>query len=122
MAQAGALWVAPGVSIPRAEIGIEFTRSGGPGGQRVNKAETCAIVRFRPEASSASEKSSIALSPVASMAVMLRRRSTTTGVSSATCATSLVSFSVAPSKRHGQWHRDESDREAGHQVRAEGVS
>jgi len=53
MAQAGALWVAPGVSIPRAEIGIEFTRSGGPGGQRVNKAETCAIVRFRPEASSA---------------------------------------------------------------------
>jgi len=53
MAPAGALWVAPGVSIPRGEIGIEFTRSGGPGGQRVNKAETCAIVRFRPEASSA---------------------------------------------------------------------
>jgi ribosome-associated protein len=52
MVQAGALWVAPGVSIPRAEIVIEFTRSGGPGGQRVNKAETCAIVRFRPEASS----------------------------------------------------------------------
>ena len=53
MVQAGALWVAPGVSIPRGEISIEFTRSGGPGGQRVNKAETCAIVRFRPEASSA---------------------------------------------------------------------
>ena len=53
MVEAGALRVAPGISIPRAEIGIEFTRSGGPGGQRVNKAETCAIVRFNPEASSA---------------------------------------------------------------------
>jgi len=53
MVQSGALWVAPGVSIPRGEIGIEFTRSGGPGGQRVNKAETCAIVRFRPGSSSA---------------------------------------------------------------------
>jgi ribosome-associated protein len=53
MSQAGALWVAPGVSIPRSEITIEFTRSGGPGGQRVNKAETCAIVRFAPAASSA---------------------------------------------------------------------
>ncbi len=53
MVQAGALWVAPGVSIPRGEIGIEFTRSGGPGGQRVNKAETCAIVRFQPGNSTA---------------------------------------------------------------------
>ena len=53
MVQGDALPVAPGVSIPRAEIRIEFTRSGGPGGQRVNKAETCAIVRFRPGASSA---------------------------------------------------------------------
>jgi ribosome-associated protein len=52
MARAGELWVAPGVSIPFAEIGIEFTRSGGPGGQRVNKAETCAILRFTPGSSS----------------------------------------------------------------------
>lgn len=53
MVQGDALRVAPGVSIPRAEIRIEFTRSGGPGGQRVNKAETCAIVRFQPGSSSA---------------------------------------------------------------------
>jgi ribosome-associated protein len=53
MARPSALWVAPGISIPLAEIGIEFTRSGGPGGQRVNKAETCAILRFRPASSSA---------------------------------------------------------------------
>jgi ribosome-associated protein len=53
MVQGDALRVAPGVSIPRAEIRIEFTRSGGPGGQRVNKAETCAIVRFQPASSSA---------------------------------------------------------------------
>jgi ribosome-associated protein len=48
MSREGALWVAPGVSIPRSEIGIEFTRSGGPGGQRVNKAETAVILRFHP--------------------------------------------------------------------------
>jgi ribosome-associated protein len=48
MSREGALWVAPGVSIPRSEIEIEFTRSGGPGGQRVNKAETAAILRFHP--------------------------------------------------------------------------
>ena len=53
MARAGTLWVAPGISIPLAEIGIEFTRSGGPGGQRVNKSETAAIIRFDPGASSA---------------------------------------------------------------------
>jgi ribosome-associated protein len=53
MARIGALWVAPGTSIPLSEIGIEFTRSGGPGGQRVNKAETAVIVRFQPGASSA---------------------------------------------------------------------
>jgi ribosome-associated protein len=53
MVEADALQVAPGISLPRAEIEIEFTRSGGPGGQRVNTAETCAIVRFKPEASSA---------------------------------------------------------------------
>ncbi|MBK7642202.1 MAG: aminoacyl-tRNA hydrolase [Planctomycetes bacterium] len=52
MPPADALRVAPGVLIPRREIRIEFTRSGGPGGQRVNKAETCAIVRFTPAESS----------------------------------------------------------------------
>jgi ribosome-associated protein len=52
MSAEGALRVAPGISIPRAEIGLEFTRSGGPGGQRVNKAETAAILRFHPGNSS----------------------------------------------------------------------
>lgn len=34
------------VSIPASEIVIEFARSGGPGGQRVNKVETKAVLRF----------------------------------------------------------------------------
>ena len=61
MVQGDALRVAPGVSIPRAEIRIEFTRSGGPGGQRVNKAETCAIVRFHPASSGALDQRQKAL-------------------------------------------------------------
>ncbi len=39
--------------IPLAEIGIRFSRSGGPGGQNVNKVETRVEVRFRPGASAA---------------------------------------------------------------------
>ncbi len=34
------------LEIPAREIGVSFTRSGGPGGQNVNKVETCAVVRF----------------------------------------------------------------------------
>jgi len=47
------LRIAPGVVIPPDEISLEFTRSGGPGGQKVNKTETAAIVRFRPASSRA---------------------------------------------------------------------
>jgi protein subunit release factor B len=32
--------------IPGDEIHVEFTRSGGPGGQNVNKVESCAVLRF----------------------------------------------------------------------------
>jgi ribosome-associated protein len=34
------------VLIPAREIVIEYARSGGPGGQRVNKVETKAVLRF----------------------------------------------------------------------------
>ena len=38
--------VRPGLVIPAADLGIRFSRSGGPGGQNVNKVETRAEVRF----------------------------------------------------------------------------
>lgn len=34
------------VSIPLSEIDVSYARSGGPGGQHVNKTETKAVVRF----------------------------------------------------------------------------
>ncbi len=39
--------------IPGAEIRLSFSRSGGPGGQNVNKVETKVEVRWRPEHSTA---------------------------------------------------------------------
>jgi ribosome-associated protein len=41
------------VEIPLSEIEFGFARSGGPGGQNVNKVETKVEVRFRPSESSA---------------------------------------------------------------------
>jgi ribosome-associated protein len=41
------------VRIPISEISVRFARSGGPGGQNVNKVETKVEVRFRPASSSA---------------------------------------------------------------------
>jgi len=35
-----------GLAIPARELAVEFSRSGGPGGQNVNKVETKATVRF----------------------------------------------------------------------------
>jgi ribosome-associated protein len=41
------------VRIPLSEVSVRFARSGGPGGQNVNKVETKVEVRFRPASSSA---------------------------------------------------------------------
>lgn len=38
--------VGPGLTIPGSALDIRFSRSGGPGGQNVNKVETRAEVRF----------------------------------------------------------------------------
>ena len=38
--------VRPGLVIPASELDIRFSRSGGPGGQNVNKVETRVEVRF----------------------------------------------------------------------------
>ena len=43
--------IQPGVGIPASEIGFHFTRSGGPGGQHVNKAATQAELTFDVAAS-----------------------------------------------------------------------
>ena len=40
------LRIGDSVVIPGDEIHVEFTRSGGPGGQNVNKVESCAVLRF----------------------------------------------------------------------------
>jgi len=40
------LEIRPGLVIPAAELGIAFSRSGGPGGQNVNKVETRVTLRW----------------------------------------------------------------------------
>lgn len=35
-----------GIAIPRSEVSVETSRSGGPGGQKVNKTETKVTLRF----------------------------------------------------------------------------
>lgn len=47
------LRIPPRWIIPAHELEYEFTRSGGPGGQNVNKLETAVRLRFRPSASQA---------------------------------------------------------------------
>ncbi|HYF49868.1 MAG TPA: peptide chain release factor-like protein, partial [Planctomycetota bacterium] len=41
--------VAPGVRIAPGDLDFSFSRSGGPGGQNVNKVSTKVELRFRPE-------------------------------------------------------------------------
>jgi ribosome-associated protein len=48
-----ALSIAPGVSLPAADLSVRFTRSRGPGGQNVNKVETTVELRYHLAASGA---------------------------------------------------------------------
>jgi ribosome-associated protein len=41
------------IAIPREEFRFEFARSGGPGGQNVNKVESKAVLRWKPSESAA---------------------------------------------------------------------
>ena len=41
--------LAPGIWLPPAELRFKYSRSGGPGGQNVNKVNTKAELRIRPE-------------------------------------------------------------------------
>ena len=45
------LEIAPGLAIPLTEFGVEYIRSGGPGGQNVNKVASKARVRWHVTAS-----------------------------------------------------------------------
>ena len=51
MISPASLPVTPRLSIPLAEFEITFARSGGPGGQNVNKVETKAVLRWGAVAS-----------------------------------------------------------------------
>jgi ribosome-associated protein len=45
--------VSPRLTIPAGEVGIAFARSGGPGGQNVNKVSSKVELRWSPASSSA---------------------------------------------------------------------
>jgi|694.fasta_scaffold02342_26 ribosome-associated protein len=47
------LRIPPRWTIPAHELEVEFTRSGGPGGQNVNKVESAVRLRFQPGRSQA---------------------------------------------------------------------
>jgi ribosome-associated protein len=48
-----ALEIRPGIIIPASDLIASFSRSGGPGGQNVNKVETRATLRYLLESSAA---------------------------------------------------------------------
>lgn len=60
--------ITPSVQIPWSEITIAHARSGGPGGQNVNKVSSKVILRWNPAASAA-------LSPEAKARLLARCRS-----------------------------------------------
>lgn len=51
MADEDALTVTPRLSIPRSELDVSFARSGGPGGQNVNKVSSKVVLRWSFERS-----------------------------------------------------------------------
>lgn len=50
---AGGLWISRTKRIPEQELEIQRVRSGGPGGQNVNKTASKVVLRFRPATSTA---------------------------------------------------------------------
>lgn len=55
------LWISRAKRIPENELGIQRVRSGGPGGQNVNKTASKIVLRFNPAASSAFDDAERAL-------------------------------------------------------------
>jgi ribosome-associated protein len=51
MADPEALVVSPRLAIPRSELDVSFARSGGPGGQNVNKVSSKVVLRWSFERS-----------------------------------------------------------------------
>ena len=47
------LVIKPGITIPAGELSVAFARSGGPGGQNVNKVASKVDLRWNPKTSSA---------------------------------------------------------------------
>ena len=74
MAGAGDIFVTPHLTIPAGELEISFARSGGPGGQNVNKVSSKVDLRWNPEQSTALTDADRAL-----LLDRLRNRLTTDG-------------------------------------------